>query len=341
MANKVQNLLKSLKIVEADGTPSIELMRILQGNGGLTQNAQDRLEMIEAENIVAGFAIDGGGKIGDYTDITLDLNLQEALDSLGTTTGDLVYRDVSGWTVKTLSDILDGYSSVQGAIIYRGTSGWTALGPGTSGYYLKTQGAAANPVWASVTSGGTVTTVSVATANGFSGTVATATTTPVITMKTTITGLLKGNGTAISAAVAGTDYLDPSNDLSDVSSATTALTNLGLYYRFGFFFTTTPTSSEVLCLHVAPVAFTIPANFSSPNSVGNCATSPTSSFAIDVQRNGSTIGTITIGTGGSFTFATSSGTSKSITVGDVLKFVAPSSADATCANVAISIQGAY
>ena len=56
---------------------------------------------------------------------------------------------------------------------------------------------------------GTVTSVSVATANGFAGTVANPTTTPAITLSTTITGLLKGNGTAISAAVAGTDYLTP------------------------------------------------------------------------------------------------------------------------------------
>jgi len=54
---------------------------------------------------------------------------------------------------------------------------------------------------------GTVTSVSVVSANGFAGTVATATTTPAITLTTTITGLLKGNGTAISAAVANTDYM--------------------------------------------------------------------------------------------------------------------------------------
>lgn len=50
---------------------------------------------------------------------------------------------------------------------------------------------------------GTVTTVSVVTANGFSGTVANPTTTPAITLMTTITGMLKGNGTAISAGAAG------------------------------------------------------------------------------------------------------------------------------------------
>lgn len=55
-------------------------------------------------------------------------------------------------------------------------------------------------------SSGTVTSVSVVTANGFAGTVATATSTPAITLTTTITGVLKGNGTAISAATAGSDY---------------------------------------------------------------------------------------------------------------------------------------
>jgi len=46
----------------------------------------------------------------------------------------------------------------------------------------------------------------VVSANGLAGTVATATTTPAITLSTTVTGLLKGNGTAISAAASGTDY---------------------------------------------------------------------------------------------------------------------------------------
>ena len=56
---------------------------------------------------------------------------------------------------------------------------------------------------------GTVTTASVVSANGFAGTVANPTSTPAITLTTSITGLLKGNGTALSAATAGTDYLAP------------------------------------------------------------------------------------------------------------------------------------
>lgn len=76
---------------------------------------------------------------------------------------------------------------------------------------------------ASSTFNGTVTSVSVASANGFAGTVATATTTPAITLTTSITGVLKGNGTAISAATAGTDYVAPGGALGTPSSGT--LTN--------------------------------------------------------------------------------------------------------------------
>jgi hypothetical protein len=88
---------------------------------------------------------------------------------------------------------------------------------------------------------GSVTSTSVVSANGFAGTVATATSTPAITLSTSVTGVLKGNGSAISAATAGTDYVTPtgtetltnktiaygSNTLTDVVgvTATQTLTN--------------------------------------------------------------------------------------------------------------------
>ncbi len=56
---------------------------------------------------------------------------------------------------------------------------------------------------------GSVTTVSVASANGFTGTVATASSTPAVTIGTSLSGILKGNGTALSVATAGTDYQAP------------------------------------------------------------------------------------------------------------------------------------
>ena len=75
---------------------------------------------------------------------------------------------------------------------------------------------------------GTVTSVSVVSANGFAGTVATATTTPAITLTTSITGLLKGNGTAISAAVVNTDYFAPSAPVTKTADFTVAATDVWL-----------------------------------------------------------------------------------------------------------------
>lgn len=68
--------------------------------------------------------------------------------------------------------------------------------------------------------GGSVTSVSVVSANGFTGTVATATSTPAITLTTSITGMLYGNGTAISAATAGTNFVAPGGALGTPSSGT-------------------------------------------------------------------------------------------------------------------------
>lgn len=79
---------------------------------------------------------------------------------------------------------------------------------GTNGQALVTNGS--GTLSFSSAGSGSVTSVSVVSSNGLAGTVANATTTPAITLSTTVTGLLKGNGTAISAASAGTDYLEPS-----------------------------------------------------------------------------------------------------------------------------------
>jgi hypothetical protein len=73
---------------------------------------------------------------------------------------------------------------------------------------------------------GTVTSFSFVNLNGFAGTVTNASTTPALTLSTTVTGLLKGNGSAISAATAGTDYVLPSatpgGDLAGSGSTYTA-----------------------------------------------------------------------------------------------------------------------
>ena len=109
-------------------------------------------------------------------------------------------------------------------------------------------------------------------------------------------------------------------------------------YILSFFFTSTPTAGETLLIHVAGRAFTIPADFAGAlrSTVG---VNPTASFALDVQKNGATIGTITVSTGGVVTATTTGGLAQSIAAGDVLTVLAPTPADATAANMACSIVG--
>lgn len=96
-------------------------------------------------------------------------------------------------------------------VISNGTSNPPGILPSTNGCLASSGG-----VWGIGTCGGgggggsgTVTSVAITPGNGFSGSVANATTTPTITLSTTSSGVLKGSSGGIVAAVAGTDYVTP------------------------------------------------------------------------------------------------------------------------------------
>lgn len=118
------------------------------------------------------------------------------------------------------ANVIGGITSANNGVLITGTSGIPSiLAAGTTGQVL-TATTGSPPSWASPSSSGTVTSVSVVSANGFAGTVATATTTPAITISTTITGVLSGNGTAISgSAITQHDVL--------VGGASNAITSVG------------------------------------------------------------------------------------------------------------------
>ena len=73
---------------------------------------------------------------------------------------------------------------------------------------------------------GTVTSVAVATANGFAGSVATSTTTPNITLSCNTIGILQGNGTAISAITVGSGLSFSGGTLAASSSAGGTVTSV-------------------------------------------------------------------------------------------------------------------
>ena len=136
-----------------------------------------------------------------------------ALTVAGTSGGIVYFSSASTWASSA--------ALTQYGVVYGGGAGASpvATAAGTTGQVLTaTTGGA--PTWASPATSGTVTSVSVVSANGFAGTVATATTTPAITLTTTVTGLLKGNGTAISAAVANTDYVPLSTVITKTADYT-------------------------------------------------------------------------------------------------------------------------
>lgn len=107
---------------------------------------------------------------------------------------------------KTYVVINDG----TGSIVLRGVTGPTTGITITSGEKCVAawNGSDFVKVSTSTAGAGTVTAVSVASANGLAGT-SSGGATPALTLSTSVTGVLKGNGTAISAATAGTDYVAP------------------------------------------------------------------------------------------------------------------------------------
>lgn len=118
----------------------------------------------------------------------------------------------------------------------------------------------------------------------------------------------------------------------------TAASNATFYRPFPFFFTTTPSSSELLAQFSVVESISIPPNFL--NSVGHIGINPSATFILTVKKNGSTtIGTITVSTAGVIAWATTGGLAQPLVSGDYVTFEAPATADSTIANVSVTVKG--
>jgi hypothetical protein len=98
-----------------------------------------------------------------------------------------------------------------------------------------------------------------------------------------------------------------------------------------------PPGSQVITLVTFARVCNFAANFA--NSVGSCGTNPTATATLTIAKNGSSVGSISISTGGVFTFTSSGGAPVQFGVGDILRVTAQTSADATLANVSVSLAG--
>jgi hypothetical protein len=134
----------------------------------------------------------------------------------GTNTGDNAVNSLYSGLVSNATHTGDATGSVALTVVRIQSKAFPTLSGADDQKFPKYVSGSNAFVMTSITGTGTVTDVSVVSANGFAGTVATSTSTPAITLTTSVAGLLKGNATAISAAVAGTDYQVPitSGDIS-------------------------------------------------------------------------------------------------------------------------------
>jgi hypothetical protein len=163
------------------------------------------------------FSGGGGGGSGTVTSVDVVGGATGLTTSGGpiTTSGTISLDGVlnvahGGTGASTLTGILKGTGTTPITIATAGTdyqAPITLTTTGTSGAATFIGNTLNIPQYSGGGGGsGTVTKVSVVSTNGLAGTVANDSTTPAISLSTTVTGLLKGNGTAISAATSGTDY---------------------------------------------------------------------------------------------------------------------------------------
>ena len=125
--------------------------QVQQGNV-ITDSAQVAPNTIQTTDIVD--AAITGPKIAMGSDARGDILVRgaTAYERLAKGAANTVLKhdntDPSWATVSSLLDAIVG--SDQGTLAYRNATVWAPLAPGTSGQFLKTLGAAANPVWADV-----------------------------------------------------------------------------------------------------------------------------------------------------------------------------------------------
>lgn len=155
------------------------------------------------------------------------------------------------------------------------------------------------------------------------------------------TGAVTANTTGFTAGkvplysiVTGTTTVTSYTDCRSYQPSAVLPTNVGIY-DVGGYVEGLATASELVWEFYSPRAWTLPSGASGGGKAGVAATG---SATFTLAKNGTSIGTFVWAASG--TVATLSITSTtSIAAGDVLSLTAPSSADATLANIAFTLSG--
>jgi hypothetical protein len=143
-------------------------------------------------------------------------------------------------------------------------------------------------------------------------------------------------GSILGVWQAGAPYPDPNNPEALVRDASVYVDGrIQLVSAVGG----KPAAGQLVMIYTAAVAMTLPANFTAPNSYGTLSANPTATALYAIYKATTLIGTVSISTGGAFTFATVGGVAVPLAPGDRLTMVAPGAQDATLADVGITLVG--
>ncbi len=242
---------------ETNANPALSILKIFNGTAWVSIGGSSLTDgSVTASKLQAsggGALPDGGGanfvlqSNGDGTFSWLDISTGVPVDpnSLSLPTGQLYVGNGSGKAAATAKNAIpiSGFGTATADVALGGfkitglATPTLATDAATMGYVdgkvpsfvagdankvLSINGTGTGTVWTTPATGG-ITSVSVASANGFSGT-SSGGATPALTLGTSVNGLVKGNGTAISAAVAGTDYIAPGANSLTIGTGANAVT---------------------------------------------------------------------------------------------------------------------
>lgn len=152
-----------------------------------------------------------------------------------------------------------------------------------------------------------------------------------ITVKTNVTG----DTISLIAGEIAMIYIDGANVKKMFSSTGLVGSGGGIITLGGYVAGALPPSTEIL-RYTFTENTSFPDNFS--GSRGSIGVNPTSAVTITIYKNVTAIGTITISTGGAFTFTTTGSTAETFAAGDYISLVT-GSPDATAANISYTLKG--
>ena len=233
-------------------TNNTQIGSITLGNGVPSTVPDDGAEYVDISTTPYTVYIGNGG-IWHKSSVTKFPELSDVPHSYTSFGANLVRVNAgaTGLEFVTTSAALDGIGASQGDLLYRSSTAWTVLAPGTSGQFLKTQGTGADPVWAPLTvpvGANPTATASDTAVNGTAITFMRSDAAPAVQLGSgSQFGIVKVDGTSITASggvissVGGgsgtgdtldkTMFGDGSDGTLSISSGTTTLTRVMYYYN--------------------------------------------------------------------------------------------------------------